>query len=101
VDNGASRHTMGTQDLFTSLSEKDLDLHVELDTNVNCSVEGVETIRFQLELGGSLEVEDVLYVPKLNMNFLSVSVMEDRGYAITFKDGQVLIRLEGSSLHST
>jgi hypothetical protein len=32
-------------------------------------------------------VADVLYVPELKMNLLSVSAMEDRGYTISFKDG--------------
>jgi hypothetical protein len=83
MDSGASHHMMGTQELFTSLSMKDLDLHVD--------VEGVGTIRFQLESRGSMEVADVLYVQELKKSLLSVSTMEDRGYAITFEDSQVLI----------
>jgi hypothetical protein len=46
VDSGASYHLMGTQELFTSLLKKDLVLHVELNTNAKCGVEGVGTIRF-------------------------------------------------------
>jgi hypothetical protein len=79
---------MGTHELFTSWSETDSDLHVELGTHAKCGVEGVGTVRFQLESGGSLEVADVLYVP-LRRNF-SVS-MEDKGYAISFEDGQVFL----------
>jgi hypothetical protein len=78
LDSGASRHMMGTHELFTSWSETDSDLHVELDTHAKCGVEGVGTVRFQLESGGFLEVADVLYVPELKKNFLSVSVLEDR-----------------------
>jgi hypothetical protein len=101
VDSGASRHMTGTHELFTNLSEKDLDLHVELGTNAKCGVERVGTIRFQLEIRGSLEVADVLYVSKLMKSFLSISTMEDRGYTIIFEDGQVLIWVEGFSLEST
>jgi hypothetical protein len=91
VDSGASRHMTGTHELFTCFSEKDLDLHVELGTNAKCGVEGVGTVRFQLESGGSLEVADVLHVPELKMNLLSVLAMED---------GQVLIWSKGSDLDS-
>jgi hypothetical protein len=77
VDSGVSRHMTGTHELFTNLSEKDLDLHVELCTNAKCGVEGVGTVRFQLESRGSLEVADVLHVPELKMNLLSVLAMED------------------------
>jgi hypothetical protein len=55
------------------------------------------TILFQLESEGSLEAHDVLYVPGLKKNFLSVSIMEDRGFGVMFKKGQVLIHLEGAS----
>jgi hypothetical protein len=74
---------------------------VELGTHAKCGVEGVGTIKFQLELGGSLEVANVLYVLELKMNLLSVLAMEDNGYAIFFKDGSVLIRLKGSEIDST
>jgi hypothetical protein len=34
----------------------------------------------------------VLHVPELRVNLLSVSTLADKGYAVMFKDGQVLIR---------
>jgi hypothetical protein len=37
-------------------------------------------------------VADVLYVLEIKMNLLLVSAMENNGYAISFQDGQVLIR---------
>jgi hypothetical protein len=95
LDSGASHHMTWTHELFTSWSEIDSDLHVELGTLAKCGVEGVGTVRFQLESGGFLEVEDVLYVPELKKNFLSVSVLEDMGFSITFQRGKVLICLEG------
>jgi hypothetical protein len=101
VDSGASRHITGTLELFIGLSKKDLDLHVELGTNAKCGVEGVGTVRFQLESRGSLEVADVLYVPELKKSLLSVSTMEDKRYVITFEDGRVLIWPKRSSLDST
>ena len=67
MDSGASRYMTRTHELFTSLSRTNLDLHVELGTHAKCDVKEVEIIKFQLELGGSLEVTDVLYVPELKM----------------------------------
>jgi hypothetical protein len=51
MDSGASRHMTGSRDLFTSISEEDSELHVELGNNARCAVEGVGTIQFQLESG--------------------------------------------------
>jgi hypothetical protein len=84
VDSGAPRHMTWTHELFTSWLKMDSGLHVELGTNAKCGVEGVGTVGFQLESGGSLEVAFVLYVPVLKMNLLSVSTMEDKGFAVLF-----------------
>ena len=39
----------------------------------------------------SVTVHDVLYVPELQKNLISVSSLEDN-YVVTFKDGRVFIR---------
>jgi hypothetical protein len=46
-------------------------------------------------------MSEVLYVPGLKKNLLSISSMEDRGYAVAFVDGQVLAWPKGLSLEST
>jgi hypothetical protein len=61
-------------------------------TNVRYAVKGEGTVTFYLDSGSLLDAHDVLYVPGLKKKFLSVSAMEDRGFVITFQQGQVLIR---------
>jgi hypothetical protein len=74
----------GARELFSSLTEKDSGIHVELDNDAKYAVKGVGTILFQLESGGLLEVKDVLYVLGLRKNLLSVSAMEDKGFVVKF-----------------
>jgi hypothetical protein len=50
---------------------------------------------------GSLEVDEVMFVTELKVNLLSVSALEDMGYAVMFKDGHVLIQSEGATLDAT
>jgi hypothetical protein len=76
-------------------------MHVELGSNAKCGIEGVGTVRFQLELGGSPEVADVLYVLELKMNLFSISALEDKGFAVLFQNEQVLIHLEGANPNAT
>jgi hypothetical protein len=57
---------------------------VDLSTHAKCGVEGVGTVKFQLELRGSIEVEYVLYVPDMKMNLLLVLDLEDKGCTILF-----------------
>jgi hypothetical protein len=47
---------------------------------------GEGTFTFHLESEGMLDAHDVLYIPGLKKNFLSVSYMEDRGFSITFSE---------------
>jgi trimethylamine:corrinoid methyltransferase-like protein len=82
--------------MFLSVSEKDSDCHADCGMHTMLAVKGVGCVRFQLESGVSLEVAGVMYVPGLKL--LSVSALEDMGYAIMFEDGQVLIRSEGADI---
>jgi hypothetical protein len=56
-------------------------------------VAGVGTIPFQLKSINSLDFDDVLFVPNLRKNLLSVSVMEDKSFAVEFKNQQILASL--------
>jgi hypothetical protein len=56
-------------ELFHNLEKRDLDIHVQLGDDEKY-VEG--EIMFHLESGGSLDVQNVIYVPCLKNNFISV-----------------------------
>jgi hypothetical protein len=59
------------------------------------AIRGVGNVRFQLEFGGLLEIDEVLFVSGLSVNLLSVSASEDVGYYILFKTKHVFIYREG------
>jgi hypothetical protein len=54
-------------------------------------VRGVGNVRFQLEFGGLLELDRVLFVPGLRVNLFLVSALEDVGYCVLFKREHVFI----------
>jgi hypothetical protein len=58
-------------------------------------VRGVGRVRFQLEYGGFMELDGVLFVLGLRVNLLSGSALEDVGYCILFKREHVFIYKEG------
>jgi hypothetical protein len=61
---------------------------VELGDDAKYVVKGEGTILFHLESRGLLEAQDVLYVPKLKKNFLSVSVLEDMVFLSCSRKGK-------------
>jgi len=71
---------------------------MEIGDNTKSTVKGVGTVSLQLESENPLKMSDVLYVPGLKKNLLSIFVMEDRGYVVAFVDGQVLAWPKGLSL---
>jgi hypothetical protein len=69
-----------------------------LGDNQVVSVVGVGTVAFQRESLPPLRLIEVLYVLGLKKNLVSVSCIEDRGYVVTFRDGQVLLYPKGGSI---
>ena len=44
-------------------------------------------------------MKDVLYVPCLKKNLLSISGLEKKGFRVAFMDGQVLMWLRGKTIN--
>ena len=52
-------------------------------------VVGSGTITFQRDSMGPMVLRDVLYVPRLKKNLVSVSMIKDQGLGVSFLDGHV------------
>jgi hypothetical protein len=98
LDNVASLHMTEARELFNSLTESDTNLHVKPVDDAKYAVNGEGIVMFQLDSRGSLDAQDVLYIPGLKKNFLSVSAMNEKGFTVTFQRGKVLIHLHKSIL---
>jgi hypothetical protein len=48
-----------------------------------------------------LHIEEILYVPGLKKNLISVAVLEDKGYRVTFMDKKALLWPKNEELNST
>jgi hypothetical protein len=63
-------------------------------------VAGCGTISFRRESLPPMTLTEVLYVPGLKKNLVSISTIEEKGYEVLFRDGQVLLFPRGSSITS-
>ena len=99
IDSGASRHMTGARDMFTEISETGLELEIVLGDDTVVRAVGRGTICFDRESMQPMILRDVLYVPGLKKNLVSVSAIEDRGFGIYVLDGKVYIfsKAEGPS----
>jgi hypothetical protein len=91
LDNGSYRHMTRMKLVFLTFSKIDPNLYVGFGTNTRQEIREFGYVRFQLELGGFMGIEHMLYVQYLKVMLLSVAAFKDQGYAVTFQDGQVLV----------
>ena len=81
----------GDKKLFSDLEEKDLQMHIEMGDDGRYSATDIGTITFQRQSGKPFQLKDVMHVPGLNKNLVSVAMLEDRGYEVFFSDGKAFI----------
>ena len=92
LDSGASFHMTGDRDLFTDLDEKDLGVHIEMGDNGRYSATSIGTISFERESGKPFRLKEVMHVPGLKKNLISVAMLEDKGYDVVFSEGKDFLR---------
>ena len=67
-------------------------MRIEMGDNRKYSVSGVGKVAFQREHGSPFTLIDVKYVPGLKKNFVSVVMLEDKGYDVVSSKGKVFLR---------
>lgn len=91
IGSGALRHFTGYKEVLHNLIEKETILEIVLGDDMKYPIKGVGNVSLKLNQGNTIHLQDVLYVPDLKKNLVSISVMEDKGYKVTFSDGKVHI----------
>ena len=63
-------------------------MHMKMGDDGRYNMTDTNTVTFQRESGSHLTLKDVMYVPGLKKNLVSVAMMEDKGYNVIFSDGK-------------
>ena len=53
---------------------------------------------YKLDFGNSMKMKDILYVPGLKKNLLSISALDKKGFIVAFIDGEVLMWTKGKTI---
>ncbi|KAH7537743.1 hypothetical protein FEM48_Zijuj03G0125400 [Ziziphus jujuba var. spinosa] len=86
LDTGCSNHICGVKSAFSDLDESFRNT-VKFGDNSTVSVMGKGRVSIQTKRNSTLSIPDVLYVPDLKSNLLSVGQLQEKGYEISIKDG--------------
>ena len=67
-------------------------MHIEMGDDGRYSETKIRTITFVRESSNPFLLKDVMHVPGLKKNLVSVAILEDKGYDFVFSDGKAFLR---------
>ena len=80
------------KEIFSDLEEKDLKMNIGMGDDGRYSATSIGTITFQRDSGEPFQLKDVMHVPGLKKNLVSVAMLEDRSYDVVFSSGKAYLR---------
>lgn len=69
-----------------------MDFQITMGNRMKCTPVGRGTIAFQTNAGTNIRATNVLHVPGLGMNLISVSQLQDKGYDVYFIGNKVYVK---------
>jgi hypothetical protein len=85
---------------LTDLRDIKVRMEIDLGDDTLDRVARIGIVSFQRDSIPPISFRNVLYVPRLKKNLISVSNLQARGLEVTFRGTEVLIHLKGSLLAS-
>ncbi|CAB0007369.1 unnamed protein product [Nesidiocoris tenuis] len=99
VDSGCSQHMSGCRDWFRTFNSSQAGLEITLGNNHKLVSEGCGDVEVTFQSGIRKIISNVLYVPHLRTNLLSVDVLISKDYSVTFDvDGCKIYEIESVSV---
>ncbi|XP_019442233.1 PREDICTED: uncharacterized protein LOC109346948 [Lupinus angustifolius] len=90
LDTGCSNHMTGKKGWFTTLDESTKS-QVKFADHSAVSAEGIGKVMIKRRDGKSAYISNVLYVPKMKSNLLSLGQLLEKGYTMEMKDGMMKV----------
>ena len=87
IDTGASNHMMGQNKILSKLEERNSPQKVSLGDDYQYPIKGIGEASYKIDSGNPLKMKEVLYVPGLKKNLLSISALDKKGFRVAFIDG--------------
>ena len=91
MDSGASKHMTGYKESFANMSKHESPHKVKLGDNYQYPIKGSGEASYKLDSRILLNMKNVLYIPRLKKNPLSIYELDVKGIRVAFVDGQFLM----------
>ena len=86
------------KDSLSFLVEKEYPHKVMLGDDSQYPIKGLGEASYKLDSRKTMKIKDVLYVPRLKKNLLSISALDKKGFRVSFVDGKVLMWTKGKTI---
>ena len=90
---------IGFKESFMKLLEHESPRKVKLGDDYQYPIKGSEESSYKLDSEKSLTMKEVLFVPGLKKNLLSISALDAKGMMVAFIDGQVIMLPKGKTIN--
>ncbi|PHT46593.1 hypothetical protein CQW23_15751 [Capsicum baccatum] len=91
MDSGATRHVCANKELFSSFAPAQAEEMIYMANSTTAKVEGTGKISLKMTSGKVLTLNNVLYVPELHRNLISVSLLDKREFKCVTISGKIVI----------
>ena len=98
VDSGESKHMTGYKESFINMYDHDSPHQVKLGDDYQYPIKWIGVDSYKIDSRKSLKMKDVLYVPGLKNNILSIYALDAKGIMVASVDGQVLTWPRGNTI---
>ena len=88
----------GFKKSFVKLFKHESPHKLKLGDDYQYPIKGSGESSYMLDSGKYMKMKDVLFVPGLRKNLLSISALDAKGMRIAFVDGQVLMWRKGKTI---
>ena len=78
IDSGASSHMTGVREYFSSYRKEELNFLIEMGNKAKCTLVRRGTVAFQRESGKNISFADVLHMPGMDKNMISILMLQDK-----------------------
>ncbi|GBO45116.1 Copia protein [Araneus ventricosus] len=91
VDSGATSHMCSQREWFEELKPSSGTVSCAAKSSL-LEVAGTGALRGRLKNGQEIVLINVLFIPELNVNLISVKQIQKAGYSVLFKDNKVIVK---------
>jgi hypothetical protein len=91
IDSGSSKHMKSYKYTISNLIEKEFPHKVSLGNDYQYPIKGMGESTYKLDSRTLMRMKEVIYVPGLKKNLCSISALDNKGFRVSFIDGEVLM----------